>query len=483
MVRVCKQFSGCVVLVVFCSLTWADTGLRGPYLGQTPPGMEPQIFAPGVVSIPNRSEWIGSFSPDGKEFYFTISNPDWTVNSIMVTSQVDGVWSTPTVASFSGPDVDWTVLLSPDGQRLFFTSSRPDYSWLTFDVWMCERQGALWSNPVKLSISSPPRDYAGTCTENGTLYFASDCGGPMSLYKSVPVDGEYVSAERLPSPIYAGRNEQCPWIAPDESYLIFASSRQGAQDLYISYRNQDDSWQEPVNLGFPINTQDTEWNPTVSPDGQYLFYGRSPDSSNENLDLYWVETKVFLPDPHGPIHNLNSEQRFSSIRLAINYAHVGDVLVIEPGVYNESIILEKDIALQSIDPNDPYYVGGTIIQADPNEPVVTLAYNKPACLLEGLTLRAGSVGIMGTGTNATLRNCRIMDNTTHGMELSKSSAPTLDHCMITANGHAGIMMHMIQGRHPMHCQPMLHHCAIVDNGEGSLIDGQPVIVDSFIEGQ
>ena len=73
MVRTCKQFTGFIILAIFCSLTWANTGLCGPYLGQTPPGLEPQIFAPDIITLPNRSEWTGSFTPDGQEFYFTIS--------------------------------------------------------------------------------------------------------------------------------------------------------------------------------------------------------------------------------------------------------------------------------------------------------------------------------------------------------------------------------------------------------------------------
>jgi hypothetical protein len=237
-----------------------------------------------------------------------------------------------------------------------------------------------------------------------------------------------------------------------------------------------------MNLGPQINTQYTEWNPTVTHDGQYLFFARSPDSTNENVDLYWVETRAFLPDPNGPIHNLSSEERFSSIRLAVHHANAGDTLALEPGVYHESIVLDKDVTLQSLDPNDPYYVGGTIIQADLDDPVVTLSETTAACTLAGLTLRGGSVGIAGTSTHAVLRNCRIMDNTGHGLELFDGSEPTLDHCLITANNQAGIMMHAGQGRRVSYCKPKLHYCYVMDNGEGALSGGQPILVDSYVEG-
>jgi len=470
-----------LMCAAWCPLVLAQGIAQGPYLGQTPPGLTPQMFAPDVISIPGRSERIGSFTPDGKEFYFTVTNSDWSGNRVMMTSQAEGGWTTPAVLPFSR-EIDTNMYLSPDGQRLFLTSSRPDSSWLTFNIWMCERQGPIWSDPVKLAINSSRMDFAGTCTWGGTLYFASERDGGIAIFRSVPTAGEYTTVEKLPYPINAGQSDQCPWIAPDESYLIFASSRQGSRDLYISYRNQDDAWSEPFNLGLPVNTQDYEWFPTVSLDGQYLFYSRCPDVSNINHDLYWVHTNAFMPDPNGPIQNLSSEQRFGSIRLAIHFAGAGDTIVVEPGIYHESIVLDKDVTLQSVDPNDPYYAGGTIIQADLDDPVVTLNENTAACTLAGLTLRGGSVGVAGTSTHAVLRNCRIMDNATHGLELFDGSEPTLDHCLITANNQAGIMMHAGQDRRVTYCKPQLHHCYVMDNGEGALSGGQPMLVDSYVEG-
>ena len=479
--RVLSQLLAVLTCTAWCHLILAQDIAHGPYLGQVPPGIEAQMFAPGIVSLANRNEYGGSFTPDGQEFYFTVSG-----YRVMMTHQHEGTWTAPVLATFSGQSIDWGVYPSPDGQRLFFGSSRPQQSWAEFNVWMCERQGLAWSDPVKLALNSSGLDYAGTCTWDGTHYFGSQRQGLISIFRSVPVAGEYTQVEKLPHPINTGGRDLGPCIAPDESYLIFASDREANQDLYISYRDEDDSWTEPINLGPSVNSQDSEWNPSLSPDGQYLFFSRStgePTGNPQNFDLYWIHTKAFLPDSNGPILNLSSEERYSSIRLAVHFAAAGETIVIEPGIYHESIVVDKDVTLQSLDPNDPYYVGGTIIQADLDDPVVTLNGNTMACTLAGLTLRAGSVGIMGTSTHATFRNCRIMDNATHGLELFDGSEPTLDHCLITANNQAGIMMHAGQGRRASYCKPRLNRCHIVDNGEGSLIDGQPVIVDSVIEGQ
>jgi len=199
-----KQISIVLLTVVMSSLDYTyATDLHGPYLGQELPGFIPQIFAPGVASVRNRFDYSGSFSPDGNTFYFTYSNSDWSGNKIMVTRQETGTWTKPTAAPFSGWDIDWSVYLSPDGQRLFFSSGRPSRSWV-LNIWMCERQGAGWGDPVKLDMNVGDRsDYVGTCTLDGTLYFASKRNLPkptdqVAIYRSPLVDGTYLYGAHHP---------------------------------------------------------------------------------------------------------------------------------------------------------------------------------------------------------------------------------------------------------------------------------------------
>ena len=199
----------------------------------------------------------------------------------------------------------------------------------------------------------------------------------------------------------------------------------------------------------------------------------------------WLNTTP-IPDPNGSIENQTTGERFSVIQYAIQYAEPGDTIVMEPGIYNESILLDRDLTIQSLDPDDTYYIGGTIIQGQADEPVVTLSGNSAACQLSGLTLRAGLAGIAGAATDATIRNCRIMDNLTDGVALSDESNPHLKHCLITANGEHGLTMqtHRVgTGRQAreVDCQPVVENCVIVDNSAAAIVGGQPVIIDSLIQ--
>ena len=88
--------------------------LRGPYLGQEPPGLEPRLFAPGIVSTGLATRDV-AMTPDGIELYFGVTLGGQSM--IMVTRQVDGIWTEPVVAPFSGRHNDLEPAISPDGQR------------------------------------------------------------------------------------------------------------------------------------------------------------------------------------------------------------------------------------------------------------------------------------------------------------------------------------------------------------------------------
>ena len=86
-------------------------------------------------------------------------------------------------------------------------------------------------------------------------------------------------------------------IAPDESYLVVACwnrpDNNGECDLYVSFHKQDGSWTALKNMGKSINKVLIENNPTITPDGKYLFY-MSVDGTGEapTCSTYWVSTRM-----------------------------------------------------------------------------------------------------------------------------------------------------------------------------------------------
>jgi len=265
------------------------------YLGQAPPGETPVIFARGIISDVYQQHGAPSFTPDGNQVFWQTNhrppsdNEQW-LTVPMTMRRIKGKWTPPEKALH-----DQSVL-SLDGKRLYYPGDKgtgPFY---------IERQGDNWSDPVDLNLVArfPELQLAVffSFTNNGTLYFVAHLEGlwcNIGIYRSECKNGEYTKPEPLPQSInLPPYREWTPFIAPDESYLIFCSTRwlpesdQG--DLFICFRLADGSWTEPVNMGAPINTGQLERFPTVSPDGKYLFFTRDTEGFDE--DAYWVSAGI-----------------------------------------------------------------------------------------------------------------------------------------------------------------------------------------------
>ena len=259
----------------------SNTGLQGPYLGQKPPREKPELFAPGIVSTAGVMEFCVAVSPDGKEIYFS------RLPKIYVTRLTDDGWTAPEPAPFTGPVFEHEPHITVDGGKLFFGSRRPTEEGQEpdYNIWVTERTADGWGEPYLHG----PGMYVSTAA-NGNLYITDVtrvAGGGIIYY---PMEnGVYGDPINLGGGVNSPAGGVHPCIAPDESFIIFDSSRIGGQggegDLYVCFRNDDGSWGEAINLGDEINNPGTNFCATLSPDGKYLFYCSA-------RDVYWVSTEI-----------------------------------------------------------------------------------------------------------------------------------------------------------------------------------------------
>ena len=84
----------------------------------------PRVFGPGIISdgFSNRDM---ALSPDGKDLYYTLQWTYGLFSVILHSEKINGEWTKPETASFSGRFNDLEPAYSPDGGKLFFTSNRP----------------------------------------------------------------------------------------------------------------------------------------------------------------------------------------------------------------------------------------------------------------------------------------------------------------------------------------------------------------------
>jgi len=287
--------------------------LTGDYLDQPSPGTRPVLFAPGIVgtALPTRDV---AMTPDGNEIYFCVTVGNYRYAAIMVTRRVAGRWTEPQVASFAdNPDwLDLEPCISPDGQRFFFLSDRPDGAEEKgdHDIWVMDRQGDTWGEPYNLGppVNSADSEFFPSVTRDGTIYFARSPQGSSEhrIMRARLVDGRYQEPEELGPAINQGSMQFNAFIAPDESYLIYSIAGKaeniGTADYYISFRDEQDGWSEPVNLGDRVNpVEGSGWSPYVSPDGRFFFFmsRRTAAPSGDGLLSYQNILQSYQEPPNG----------------------------------------------------------------------------------------------------------------------------------------------------------------------------------------
>ena len=255
------------------------------YFGEKPPGLIPKLFDPKIVSPDGRFEG-GTFSPDMKEFYFTRKNGKYKKRTFFVIRYENNRWSQE-----SETDIRWPQF-SIDGNIMYLEK---EYR---------QRIGTSWSKPKGLGEFLKEQAHGLSVSANGTYYFPffkKEDNGHGNLGYSRLIDGKYEKPVKLGTEINQGKYIAHPYIAPDESYLIWDVEREdgyGQTDIYISFRRKDGSWLPAMNMGSKINTELQESSPHVTHDGKYLFFTRGEwkvkeDGSHNYVGKrYWVDAQV-----------------------------------------------------------------------------------------------------------------------------------------------------------------------------------------------
>ena len=282
-------------------------GRAGPWMGEPEPGSEPKVFARDLVSSNRFEHGTVTFSPDGKEAFwessFMPNETGYSQGRILTSRLENGRWTAPDFAPFSTSwrTSDDVPFFHPGGEALFWDSSRPDQGEddeFRERIWVVRRTGEGWGEPelIQGGPNTMGLHWQFSVAANGNLYFGSgDPGGQGDgdLYVSRFVDGAYQAPENLGPIVNTPASEDSPFIAPDESYLIFTAMDRpeslGGTDLYISFRTPDGGWTEPLNLGPPVNTASNDLCPHVSSDGRFLFWNSHREG---NADNYWVDAGI-----------------------------------------------------------------------------------------------------------------------------------------------------------------------------------------------
>jgi Tol biopolymer transport system component len=240
----------------------------------------PRVFAPGIVSdgFANRDVAI---SPDGNDLFYTIQWYFGLYSVILHAQKINGRWTEPDTAWFSGRFNDLEPAFSPDGNRLFFTSNRPLNSSDTvkdYDIWYVQKKGANWEAPINpgAPVNTEKDEFYPSITKSGNLYFTRNNGDDGDdIFLSELKDGKYSEPRPLPEAVNSRGDDFNAFIDPDEKYIIFSSYKRkddlGRGDMYFALLKEG-KWQPAVHFENGINSTTLDYSPFVSPDHRFFFF-------------------------------------------------------------------------------------------------------------------------------------------------------------------------------------------------------------------
>jgi len=199
------------------------------------------------------------------------------------------------------------------GNGLFFVR-RPSSCGLG-DIYFARYNPAHgWSEPQPLACA--PEGPNTALDEMGPSYV--EAGGGARLYYSssrtaaqggaVPgdifvsrtgADGSFGPGELIAELSDPTANDIQPNVRKDGQEVVFSSNRSGgygSQDIWVATReNGGEPWSQPGNLGTSVNTSASESRPSLSWDGETLYFGRAPAAGGPG-DVY-VTTRSKTSSP------------------------------------------------------------------------------------------------------------------------------------------------------------------------------------------
>jgi hypothetical protein len=199
------------------------------------------------------------------------------------------------ITQMLGFDADvYPVALSHDGTEMILYYD-DDY---IGNLYYSRMEDGLWSPATKLGEDISTKfweSHACFSRDGNTLYLTSNRKGTyggLDIYMAEKQDdGKWGAPVNLGSTINTRYNEESPYISEDGKTLYFSSYghyNMGGYDIFYSRKNEDGSWAEPVNMGYPINTTDDDLYFQPFDKGHAAYYSIYSPNGIGRHDIYYM---------------------------------------------------------------------------------------------------------------------------------------------------------------------------------------------------
>lgn len=272
-------------------------------------------MGPNVNS--NLDEYHPSFTADDGELIFTVLRPSDALTEckscpseedLYVSRQENGEWQPrqPLGAPVNSHFNEGAQCISPDGKYVLFTACNREDGYGSCDLYWSKKVGNQWTVPENIGkpVNTQYWESQPTFGADGkTIYYTSNRPGgkgKCDIWKTTMIeDGFFSEPVNVGEPINTSKDELAPFLHPNGMVLYFVSSGHpgmGGQDLFYSIADSKGNWNQPINMGYPINTEDDEVSIVVNAKGTRGFVASNKQGGYGRMDIYWFE----MPDKMRP---------------------------------------------------------------------------------------------------------------------------------------------------------------------------------------
>jgi hypothetical protein len=282
---------------------------------KNPVPFSPESVGAGINT--SDDEYWPSITADGQTLMFTRQARPGELTQLHRVPQEDfylsylsgGNWQTAVNAGapLNSSQNEGAQSLSSDGSYMFFTACERSGGLGSCDIFFSALNNGKWTLPVNLGSpvnTSHWESQPSVSADGKMLFFSSNrpggIGGKDIWYSTINSKRKWSYPKNLGNTINTSGDEMSPFIHFDGKTLYFSSDGRpgmGGFDIYMTRMEEDSTWSEPKNLGYPINTYNDELGLVIESGGQKAYFSSKRDEKGGKNIYSFKLYESIRPDP------------------------------------------------------------------------------------------------------------------------------------------------------------------------------------------